>query len=671
MTEKPDIIKTAQALGCLPGRQSGGRYVGGRCPAQHGSENGRCFNIWEETQSFYCFHCKAGGDAFDLIKLVHHCDFKDAVYWAKEHGLVSGNGDYEASYHELRKLHHILTDAAKFFHANLKDYSHLKKHYGLTEGTIKQYLIGYAPLDKNALKRHLTALNHKIVDIKKTGLLGKFDDSFFQGQYIFPYWHNGLVKYFIGRQTPKTPDFKHSKYEKLPVTDLIKNDIFYGEDSIKGKDTVYLTEGVTDCLAALQHGLPSISPVTVQFKKSDHPKLLALAKGKRVFVVPDNELNEAGMKGAQETLAFLKSNGVQASIITLPRPETQTKIDLNEYLRDHGIDAFNRLVEEQSPPTIADIICDVGIFTSIKFPEKRTIIDPWLSENSINMIYGPRGVGKTMFAFGVLCAAVTGEPFGNWQVKTPVPSLYLDGEMPAPDTQKRLARFSSLKTPDRQRLIIYSDAQMNQYGLPRANLLDEDWRKMMKQLLISNDIKLWVADNLASLAPGIDENSKQEWDPVNQWFLELRFAGVTSIFLHHANKDGGQRGTSGREDNLDISILLDKPKNYSPEDGARFIVKFQKARIEHKYLPLITDTEFALETDEEENYFWTFGAVKKQNKVQTLTMLDDGIKAADIAAELGIDRSRVSQIKRQAIKDGLITEKGKLTQTGFAYVHKN
>jgi len=287
------------------------------------------------------------------------------------------------------------------------------------------------------------------------------------------------------------------------------------------------------------------------------------------------------------------------------------------------------------------------------------------------MIYGLRGVGKTMFALGVLVAATTGESFGPWQVKTPVPCLYLDGEMAPQDTQNRLMRFPSLNNSNRKPLIIYCDAYMNQCGLPRANLLNDNWRTMMQQLLIANDIKLWVVDNIASLAPGIDENSKQEWDPINQWFLELRFAGINTIFLHHTNKDGGQRGTSGREDNIDISILLEKPKSYAPEDGARFIVSFQKSRIEQKFLPLITDMEFALETDKEDKYFWTFASVKKQHKVEVIKMLDEGMIAKDVAEELGLNPSRVSQIKTGAVKEGLLTKEGKLTQSGFAYLSKN
>ena len=107
-------------------------------------------------------------------------------------------------------------------------------------------------------------------------------------------------------------------------------------------------------------------------------------------------------------------------------------------------------------------------------------------------------------------------------------------------------------------------------------------------------IKFWVIDNLASLASGIDENVKKDWDPINQWLLELRFSGITTLMLHHTNKEGGQRGTSAREDNIDISIMLKNARDYTPEDGARFIVHFTKQRIPTKDLQLISDTEFKL-----------------------------------------------------------------------------
>jgi len=53
----------------------------------------------------------------------------------------------------------------------------------------------------------------------------------------------------------------------------------------------------------------------------------------------------------------------------------------------------------------------------------------------------------------------------------------------------------------------------------------------MKEFLLSNRIRLWVVDNLASLSSGSDENSKQEWDPINTWLLDLRFAVSRQFFF--------------------------------------------------------------------------------------------------------------------------------------------
>ncbi|MGO9622276.1 MAG: AAA family ATPase [Desulfobaccales bacterium] len=667
---KPDIIQVAQALNCLPEHKSGSRLYGSNCPAKHGSENGRCFNIWPDTQSFHCFHCGAGSDVFDLIKTALNCDFKDALYWAREHGLITGNGYNEASYTEHRKIHQILTEATKFFHASLTDpiREHLQRHYGLTIETIGQYQIGYAPTDQKLMKKHLTAKGYNLADIKKTGLLGKYGDSFFQGQIIFPYYHQGLVKYFIGRKTEHTPSFKKGKYEKLPVTEFVKNEFFFGEDSVRKAQEVYVNEGVTDCLAALQHGLSSISPVTTLFKKTDQPKLLFLVRGKKVFLVPDNEENQAGMTGAQETLQFLKTNGVEACIITLPRPEGTEKMDFNEFVRDHGIEAFLGLVKDQGPLSINDLIYEVSDFLKLDLKPKRSILHPWVSEYSIIMIYGPRGVGKTMLVIGLLDSITSGAPFGPWEMLTPCRCLYLDGEMPPQDTADR---FKFLANGHRkEKLFIYSDAYANSLGIPGADLLNEEWRQAMKDILQKKRIRLWAVDNIASLAPGMDENSKQEWDPINKWFLDLRAAGITTVFLHHANKSGGQRGTSGREDNIDISVLLERPQNYTPEQGARFVAKFEKARIKHSDLHLIGDTEFSIETAEDGSYVWTFASVKKQTKVEVLRMLDEGMAAKDIASSLKITEARVSQIRGKALKDGLITETGKLTQSGFQWLQK-
>ena len=171
--------------------------------------------------------------------------------------------------------------------------------------------------------------------------------------------------------------------------------------------------------------------------------------------------------------------------------------------------------------------------------------------------------------------------------------------------------------------------------------------------------------NLASLASGLDENSKKDWDPINSWLLELRFAGISTMMLHHVNKDGGQRGTSAREDNLDISMMLKKPHDYTPEDGARFIVHFSKARVSASRLNLISDTEFNLILDESGSHTWVYKNVKQNAKIEVAKMIDEGIDQKTTAETLNVSKGYVSQLKKQAMDAGLLSKKGKLTQTGF------
>jgi putative DNA primase/helicase len=65
---------------------------------------------------------------------------------------------------------------------------------------------------------------------------------------------------------------------------------------------------------------------------------------------------------------------------------------------------------------------------------------------------------------------------------------------------------------------------------------------------------------------------------MQNWLLKLRRQSVAVLLVHHAGTNGRQRGTSRREDALDTVIALRRPEDYSPEQGARFEVHFEKLR---------------------------------------------------------------------------------------------
>ena len=375
-----DIVVVADDLGCLPPKQ-GSIFQGGRCPTGHESQGGKCFTLYPDTQNAYCFHCGKSWDAIALVQDIKGLDFIPACNWlSRQYNLPylktkdmthEEKAAYQSRLKEQKIIFDILTEAARYYHESLmRDgdmKSHLTTHYGLNKETITTYTLGYST--GSGLLKHLQKLNYSIDDIVKTGLFVKVGskwEEFFNNRLIFPYWKSGQVVYFIGRKTDRTPDktWEQAKYKKLLtrndkrpyISEHITNSHCYGEDSIRGAGSVFVAEGVTDCLAMLQAGYPTISPVTTRFRVRDQEHLNRLTRrATTIYLVPDNERNEAGIKGALDTAGKLEEVGKSAYIVHLPRPEDQEKIDVTDFLREHGKEKLEELIKAAKTPLQIEI----------------------------------------------------------------------------------------------------------------------------------------------------------------------------------------------------------------------------------------------------------------------------------------------------------------------------
>src|SRR5687768_11517561 len=101
-------------------------------------------------------------------------------------------------------------------------------------------------------------------------------------------------------------------------------------------------------------------------------------------------------------------------------------------------------------------------FIAMKLPTRETILSPWLMTQSLSMIYGWRGVGKTHVSLGVSYAVACGGEFLGWKADKPRRVLLVDGEMPGPALQERFSAivasneaepesgFLTIITPDLQ-----------------------------------------------------------------------------------------------------------------------------------------------------------------------------------------------------------------------------
>jgi AAA domain/CHC2 zinc finger len=440
----------------------------------------------------------------------------------------------------------------------------------------------------------------------------------------------------------------------------------YRLPEIQRANEIIIVEGEKDSDNLAKLGFTATTcPMGAGKWREEYNEFLA---GKDVVLIPD--FDPRGREHMEKVGNAL--HGVANSVKWLDLPDLPAKGDVSDFIDVQGADAAERLaimIEGAEPYepnrvlTLANAIMDVTNFCSLRLPERSEYLHPWLKSGSMNLIAGGRNVGKTWFAISILDAVTKGGEFGPWKCKESVPCLLLDGEMPAQDIIERLNGLNlNINTSRQSPLYVYSDAYAYQCGLPKANLGSESWRNEIKHHLLYMGVKLWVIDNIASLTSGFDENVKTDWDPVNQWLLELRFTGISTILLHHTGKGGDQRGTSAREDNLDTSIMLKKPHNYTSDDGARFVAQFTKKRVRTKYSYLVADTEFKLTQDETGAYVWGHGDLRRSRRVEVLQKLNEGEKQNDIAAELGMSKGQVSKIKKKAIGEGILTRQNKLVQ---------
>lgn len=398
-------------------------------------------------------------------------------------------------------------------------------------------------------------------------------------------------------------------------------------------------------------------------------------KGRNVVLIPDND--KSGREHMVKAASALY--GVAESLKWLDLPGLPEKGDLSDWVEtqpDKEMAAERLAIMVTEAPeweptrkiTLQNLCLERSEFLRLEVPEKSVLLGPWLTEQSIGLVSAWRGVGKGWFILGVINSLITGEPFGPWTTVNTVPCLYLDGEMPVQDLMERLQTLNPSSRRTKVPFYVISDHWCISKGYKKSNLMSEEWRDEMRELLITKGVKFFVVDNIASLASGLDENSKQDWDPINSWLLDLRFIGVTTFLLHHTSKTGDQRGTSAREDNIDTSIRLIRPPGYTKEDGCKFILSFMKARVRTRYLSQITDLQFQHDEDKHGRAQWTWAGVKGESKKEILRRLNEGNSQAEVSRDLGIDKSYVSRVRKWAIEEGFLTSKNRFTQTGLLHV---
>jgi putative DNA primase/helicase len=186
------------------------------------------------------------------------------------------------------------------------------------------------------------------------------------------------------------------------------------------------------------------------------------------------------------------------------------------------------------------------------------------------------------------------------------------------------------------------------------NLATEEGQRALDGLF--DGIDRLILDNLSTLFSGVSESASDAWTPTQGWIFSLRRRGISVLFIHHAGNNGRQRGTSRREDTLDTVIALRRPNNYSPEQGARFQIYFEKLRNRvdgDGALPFEALMESCVIIGRE-GVRWLARDLTPPVFNEAVNLFQQSMSVRAVAAKLGISKSEAWCLRQRAEAEALL-----------------
>ena len=291
-------------------------------------------------------------------------------------------------------------------------------------------------------------------------------------------------------------------------------------------------------------------------------------------------------------------------------------------------------------------------FINLDIPPREMLLAPILPERSLAMLYAPRGQGKTQLGLSAGLATASGAEILRWSAPRPRRVLYIDGEMPVVALQERIRSIAlgiGREIPNENFKILAAD---NVDG--GINLGTEEGQRSIEPLL--DGVDLLILDNLSTLCPTRSESASDAWTPIQEWLLRLRRRGISVLFIHHAGNNGRQRGTSRREDALDTVIALRRPGDYSPEQGARFEVHFEKVRNRidpAASVPFEASLE-SFDANGQQGLRWSCRDLAPALLQQAADLFDGGMTVRQVATALQISKSEAGRLRLKAVNGDII-----------------
>ena len=349
--ERSDIVELIGSYVTL--RRAGSNYTG-LCPFH--SERTPSFTVFPDTQSFFCFGCEAGGDAFTFVMRSENLEYPEAVeFLAKRAGIQipethedsdQPRGISRARAYELNRA------AARFYRDCLFDpaigeagMNYLRDTRGLDTAVIRHFGLGYAPNEFGVLLPHLKSLGFTEEEMRQCFLCGRSQSGryydYFRGRVMFPVINTaGEVVAFSGRDVTGTSKAKYLNSSDTPVFQKRKNLFALNFAKAHCAEQMILCEGNMDVVSMHAAGFEN-AVASLGTALTDEQARIMARYTKQVIIAYDGD--SAGQRAAGRAMDIFARVGLDVRVLRI----TDAK-DPDEYIRKFGTDAFARLLKGSS-----------------------------------------------------------------------------------------------------------------------------------------------------------------------------------------------------------------------------------------------------------------------------------------------------------------------------------
>ena len=337
-------------------RKAGAKYKG-LCPF-HG-EKTPSFTVDKDKGFFHCFGCGVGGDVFKFVELQDKVNFGEAVRTlAGRFGIplpeMEASGEQRESAAEREALVKMHEAALAYFREQLatpagarwRDY--LLKDRGLTQATIDQLQIGWAPPTRDTLRQRLLKAGFHPTQLVTSGLVTRRDDGTeidrFRNRLMIPIARDtGTVIAFGGRALEADQQPKYLNSPETPI--YTKSRTLYGlnltKATVRKGNFALIVEGYFDFAQVHQAGGFPVIATCGTALTSQQAQMLRRFTAKAVLCY---DADRAGQTAAERSSELLVSEGFDVNVIQLPGGD-----DPDTFIQKLGREGFVAQLKKSRP----------------------------------------------------------------------------------------------------------------------------------------------------------------------------------------------------------------------------------------------------------------------------------------------------------------------------------